>query len=86
MELANSPGRSYKNPNNSLVCGKKFSTDNLKKHFISVHENQKPHKCSICDYSCSRRSTLEMHVESVHGNQNSINAHCVITPAHKRVT
>ena len=31
-----------------------------------VHEGKKPFKCDICDYSCSLKSTMKTHVESVH--------------------
>ena len=31
-----------------------------------VHEGKKPHKCSICDYSCSTTKNLKKHVEAVH--------------------
>ena len=36
----------------------------LKKHSESVHDNLNSHKCSICDYSCSRKGTLKIHIES----------------------
>ena len=31
-----------------------------------VHEKEKLFKCDICDYSCSERSTLNIHVASFH--------------------
>ena len=30
----------------------------LRKHTESVHEGKKPYKCSICDYTCSTKQTL----------------------------
>ena len=33
----------------------------------SVHEEKKPHKCSICDASFAEKSTLTKHVNGVHG-------------------
>ena len=38
----------------------------LETNINSVHEEKKPHKCSICDYSCSKKSVLKTHIDSVH--------------------
>ena len=37
-----------------------------KNMFHMFHEEKKPFKCDICDYSFSRKSTLKTHVASVH--------------------
>ena len=38
----------------------------LNQHIKSVHEEKKPHNCSICDYSFSQRGFLKQHIKSVH--------------------
>ena len=35
-------------------------------------EIQKPNKCSICGYSCSRKNILKNHVESAHEGKKLI--------------
>ena len=40
--------------------------DELKTHVSSVHEVEKPFKCDMCDYCCSRKSSLKRHIASVH--------------------
>ena len=36
------------------------------RHVSSVHKGNKPHKCSICDYSTSSRGDLKQHIEAIH--------------------
>ena len=43
----------------------------MKTHAASVHEEKKPIKCDICDYSCSVISTLKKLVVSVHEERRS---------------
>ena len=38
----------------------------MKRHVDSVHENKKPHKCPICDFTSSQKSTMNIHTASVH--------------------
>ena len=38
----------------------------MKTHVSMVHEEIKPFKCYICDYSCSKRSNMKTHVSMVH--------------------
>ena len=38
----------------------------MKKHITIVHKGEKPFKCSICNYSASRKQHLDMHITSVH--------------------
>ena len=40
--------------------------ENLKKHIASIHEDEKPYKCAICDYKCSEKGNLTKHIKSVH--------------------
>ena len=36
-----------------VMCDFKFpEKGSLKRHIECVHENKRPHRCSICDYSC----------------------------------
>ena len=39
---------------------------NLKRQIGSVHEGRKSFKCDICNYSCSDKTNLKRHSESVH--------------------
>ena len=38
----------------------------MTKHVSSVHEGKKPFNCDICDFSCSQKSNMKIHIESVH--------------------
>ena len=38
-------------------------------HVTSVHKGEKPFKCDICDYSCSRKGNLNRHVSMHEGNK-----------------
>ena len=38
----------------------------MKRHVTAVHENKKPFKCEICDYSFSQKGGLEQHVAAIH--------------------
>ena len=38
----------------------------MKKHFSSVHEGNKPHKCEMCGTSFARKDALKTHITSVH--------------------
>ena len=39
----------------------------MKRHIDLVHENKKkPFKCEICDYSCTLKGNMKIHIESVH--------------------
>merc|ERR1712083_378079 len=38
----------------------------FKEHINSVHEGQKPHKCSLCDQSYFLKSSLQVHVGRIH--------------------
>ena len=53
-----------KNPQKCLLSF--FEKFNLTRHIKSVHEENKPYRCSICDHNCSLKSSLKTHIESVH--------------------
>ena len=38
----------------------------MKIHIDVVHGGKKPHKCSICDYSCTSKGSLKIHIDAVH--------------------
>ena len=38
----------------------------IKRHIISVHEGNKPFRCSICGYKFSQKWVLKKHMVSVH--------------------
>ena len=38
----------------------------LKKHIVSVHEEERPFKCDICEFRCSQKGNMTTHVASVH--------------------
>ena len=50
----------------TISVSKKKSSASLKMHKVSVHEQQKSNKCSMCHYSFSQKSSLKTHMESVH--------------------
>ena len=49
--------------------------ENLKKHIASIHEDEKPYKCAICDYKCSEKGNSFVEVD---------NFTCQITSAHEK--
>ena len=42
------------------------STISVDASLISVHEGEKPFKCTICDYKCSTNQHMTLHISSVH--------------------
>ena len=36
------------------------------RHVASIHEEKRPFKCEICDYSCTEKRDISRHVGSVH--------------------
>jgi uncharacterized Zn-finger protein len=38
----------------------------LKNHIQMVHENKKPYKCNLCEYSSFFHNDLRRHIECVH--------------------
>ena len=50
------------------ICGKvSFTTkQSINGNVVAVHEEIKPFKCEICDYSCSIKSNMNKHVARVH--------------------
>ena len=38
----------------------------LNKHLLSVHEDEKPYKCAVCEYKYSQENDFTKHIESVH--------------------
>ena len=40
--------------------------DNSENYISSVHEVKKPHKCPICDYSCTRKTNLKKHIDTIY--------------------
>ena len=46
---------------NFLIIGCCSAEDTLKKHMLLVHESK-----NLCDYSWSLKSTMKIHIESVH--------------------
>ena len=45
----------------------------IKTHAASVHEENKPFKCDICDHSCSRKSHIDTNVASAHNGKIQLN-------------
>ena len=54
-------------------CSEKGSLKKTLNQFMHDHEEMKPHKCSICDYSFSVKVTLRKHIKSVECQQNMLN-------------
>jgi hypothetical protein len=49
------------------ICKNKFkSKQELDGHFSAIHEINKPHQCSLCDYRTARCFDLTKHVRRVH--------------------
>ena len=38
----------------------------MNKNIDMIHEEKKPHKCSICDYSFAAKGSLKIHTDAVH--------------------
>ena len=51
----------------------------MKQHILSVHEDNKPFKCDICDFMSSLKSNLNRHVASVHEEKSHSNVRYVTT-------
>jgi KRAB domain-containing zinc finger protein len=56
----------------------------MKRHVASVHEEKKPFKCDIYDFSCAQRNVLKVHVASVHEGDKPFN--CDITAFLKEIS
>ena len=52
----------------SAFCETKLNRPHLNTHILIVHEDNKPHKCCICDTRCrdERSLNMQIHVASVH--------------------
>ncbi|XP_014678144.1 PREDICTED: myc-associated zinc finger protein-like [Priapulus caudatus] len=49
------------------VCGKiSLKPSDLTRHML-VHTNERRFPCSLCDYRCKSRNSLELHLTNVHG-------------------
>ena len=48
------------------IFGKIFTNKTILKQHIGVHEGKKQYKCGICDYCCSQKGTMNIHIASVH--------------------
>ncbi|ODQ83040.1 hypothetical protein BABINDRAFT_159507 [Babjeviella inositovora NRRL Y-12698] len=47
------------------ICGGRFRRqENLKRHFISVHTEEKPYLCLVCDMMFSRPDNLGHHMKT----------------------
>ena len=53
----------------------------MNKHITSVHEDKKPFKCGLCNYYCSKKSSMYQHVAVVHEGKNHSNVKFVTTVA-----
>jgi KRAB domain-containing zinc finger protein len=40
----------------------------LKRH-VTIHESEKPYKCSKCPFSSARLSNLNIHMQNIHPNE-----------------
>ena len=58
----------FMNEMNRLCVKYAVRPQSLNTHVASVHEENKPFKCEICDYSC--KASLKTHVDSVHKGKN----------------
>ena len=51
--------------------------NNMNKHVSCVYEGKKPFNCDICDFSCSQKSQMKTHIESVHDGKQILKMwHC----------
>ncbi|TRY91110.1 hypothetical protein DNTS_020403 [Danionella cerebrum] len=55
---------------------KSTNASDLKRHIISVHTKDFPHKCDVCEKGFHRPSELKKHAESHKGNKIHLCRHC----------
>ncbi|CAL4120912.1 unnamed protein product [Meganyctiphanes norvegica] len=48
------------------ICHRRFAIMSTLKNHMLVHTQEKPYKCSQCDYCCNQRGTLKVHVRRHH--------------------
>ena len=51
------------------ICDKRFYGWQPLEDHISIHRNDKPHECNICDYKSAYRHDIKVHVDSTHKEQ-----------------
>ena len=59
--------QSKKNPLKCRICDYYCSKgDDLRRHYISVHDKEKHFKCEICEYTSFYSHHMKKHIDSVH--------------------
>ena len=55
------------------ICSKIFTYQNkLQLHMASVHEKQKPFKCSVCDYKAGIKGNVTKHIQKQHFGEGDV--------------
>ena len=55
------------------ICSKIFTYQNkLQLHMASVHEKQKPFKCSVCDYKAGIKGNVTKHIQKLHVGEGDV--------------
>ena len=62
-----------------MVCDfKSKSSGGLNYHTESIHKNEKPHKCELCDTKFTRKSDLRNHTLRVHEKRSPLSVSFVM--------
>ncbi|KAL5290715.1 hypothetical protein ACFFRR_010215 [Megaselia abdita] len=76
----NPPKTKYYSEKICEICDRKFvNGKTLSKHVKSVHLKIKPFICTVCNFKCSRKSVLEIHVRQHKGEKPLACNNCPFT-------
>ena len=56
-----------------LICGRVSARkENMKKHIESVHIQDEPKQCGLCEKKFKNKNSLQNHMSMIHRNTHSI--------------
>lgn len=57
-----------------------YAYQRTERHIMTVHEEQKPFRCSVCEMSFGRKGVLKKHVQMVHENSRKFECEICTIP------